>query len=85
MPVQAKVKTDARISFSSPNYHLSAANCLGGGGDDDAGDDNGDQMMTICHRLTYSCNEESRTLGQISEAVTSHHRLWPLKISFIYL
>ena len=62
VPVQAKVKTDARISFSSPNYHLSAANCLGGGGDDDAGDDNGDQMMTICHRLTYSCNEESCTL-----------------------
>ena len=43
VPVQAKVKTDARISFlSSPNYHISAANCLGGGGDDDSGDDNGD-------------------------------------------
>ena len=42
VPVQAKVKTDARFSYLRPNYHLSAAHCLGGGGDDDAGDDNGD-------------------------------------------
>ena len=87
VPVQAKVKTDARISFLSraPTIISLLPTALvvvvmmilvmimvmi---------------MMTICHRLTYSCNEESRTLGQISEAVTSHHRLWPLKISFIYL
>ena len=43
-------------------------------------------LMTICHRLpTYSCNEESCTLGLISEPVISHHRLWPLEISFIYV
>ena len=80
------MKTDARISFlSSTNYHLSAAKCLGGGGDDDVGDDNGDDNDDYLWSPYKFLQWGILHFGKISEAVISQHKLWSLKISFIYV